>query len=109
MAQAPEDSAGRRWTAGGTDDKNHFRCLRMFPPPLQDWAAQSTVGPADCGGKKNGLFVGGDGAGERGLIFFTVIEACLRRGVDPFEYLRAVFERMPTLATKDEASRQPEA
>jgi transposase len=59
-------------------------------------------------GKKNWLFVGDAGAGERGAILFTVIEACRRRGVDPFEYLRAVFERMPTLAAKDYASLHPE-
>lgn len=60
-------------------------------------------------GKKNWLFVGDAGAGERGAILFTVIEACRRRGLDPFEYLRAVFERMPTLAAKDYASLHPEA
>ena len=60
-------------------------------------------------GKKNWLFSGDAGAGEWGAILFTVIEACRRRGLDPFEYLRDVFERMPTLAAKDYASLHPEA
>ena len=38
-----------------------------------------------------------------------MIEACRRRGLDPFEYLRDVFERMPTLAAKDYASLHPDA
>jgi hypothetical protein len=42
-------------------------------------------------------------------IVFTVIEACRRRGLDPFEYLREVFTRMPTMAAKDYPSLAPEA
>lgn len=47
-------------------------------------------------------------AGERSAIVFTVIEACRRRGIDPFEYLRDVFTRMPTMAAQDYASLAPE-
>jgi hypothetical protein len=60
-------------------------------------------------GKKNWLFIGDAEAGERSAIVFTVIEACRRRGIDPFEYLREVFTRMPTMAAKDYPSLAPEA
>ena len=35
-------------------------------------------------GKKNWLFIGDAGAGERSAIIYTVIECCRRRGLDPF-------------------------
>jgi transposase len=60
-------------------------------------------------GKKNWLFIGEAGAGERSAIVFTVIEACRRRGINPFDYLRDVFTRMPQMDAKDYASLAPEA
>lgn len=60
-------------------------------------------------GKKNWLFIGEAHAGERSAIIFTVIEACRSRGIDPFEYLRDVFTRMPTMAAKDYPTLVPEA
>ena len=59
-------------------------------------------------GKKNWMFIGEAEAGERSAIVFTVIEACRRRGLDPFEYLREVFTRMPTMAAKHYPSLAPE-
>ena len=46
-------------------------------------------------GKKNWLFVGDAGAGERSAIIYTVIESCRRRGLDPYAYLREVLTRLP--------------
>lgn len=60
-------------------------------------------------GKKNWLFIGDAEAGERSTIVFTVIEACRRRGINPFEYLRDVFMRMPLMAAADYPSLTPEA
>jgi hypothetical protein len=60
-------------------------------------------------GKKNWLFIGDAEAGERSAIVFTVIEACRRRGIDPFAYLRDVFTRMPQMAAKDYACLTPTA
>ena len=60
-------------------------------------------------GKKNWLFIGDAEAGERSASLFTVIEACSRRGIDPFEYLREVFTRTPTMAAKDYPGLAPEA
>ncbi|MCB1228597.1 MAG: transposase domain-containing protein [Verrucomicrobiales bacterium] len=60
-------------------------------------------------GKKNWLFIGDAHAGARSAIIFTVIEACRSRGIDPFEYLRDVFTRMPSMAAKDYPTLVPEA
>lgn len=60
-------------------------------------------------GKKNWLFIGDAEAGERSAIVFTVIEACRRRGINPFDYLRDVFSRMPLMAAADYPSLTPEA
>jgi transposase len=48
-------------------------------------------------GKKNWLFVGEAGAGERSAIVYTVIESCRRRGIDPYAYLRDVLTCLPTM------------
>lgn len=58
-------------------------------------------------GKKNWLFVGDEEAGERGAILYTVVESCRRRGIDPYEYLRYVLERIPTTLDKDLDSLTP--
>jgi transposase len=48
-------------------------------------------------GKKNWLFMGEAGAGQRGAIIYTLIESCRRRSIDPYTYLRDVLTRLPTL------------
>jgi transposase len=48
-------------------------------------------------GKKNWLFVGEAGAGQRGAIIYTVVESCRRRNIDAYTYLRDVLTRLPHL------------
>ena len=48
-------------------------------------------------GKKNWLFVGDAGAGQRGAILYTLIESGRRRGLDPHAYLRDVLARLPSM------------
>ena len=48
-------------------------------------------------GKKNWLFIGEAGAGDRGAILYTIIECCRRRGFDPYTYLREVLTRLPRM------------
>lgn len=50
-------------------------------------------------GKKNWLFVGEAGAGQRGAILYSVIESCRRRNIDPYAYLRDVLSRLPAMTT----------
>ena len=60
-------------------------------------------------GKKNWLFIGDAEAGERSAIVFTVIEACRSRNINPFDYLRDVFTRMPLMPATDYPSLAPDA
>ena len=48
-------------------------------------------------GKKNWLFMGEAGAGQRGAILYTVVESCRRRGLDPSAYLKDVLTRLPAM------------
>jgi len=48
-------------------------------------------------GKKNWLFIGDAGAGERSAIIYTIIESCRRQQIDPSAYLRDVLTRLPTM------------
>lgn len=45
-------------------------------------------------GRKNHLFAGSDGGGERWAIACTLIETCKLNGVEPYAYLRDVLTRM---------------
>jgi transposase len=60
-------------------------------------------------GKEHWLFVGEANAGERGAIIYTLIEACRRRGINPFAYLRDVFTRLPSITNCQVKDITPEA
>ena len=46
-------------------------------------------------GKKNWLFVGHPGAGERSAVIYTLLGSCRRHGINPFDYLKDLFTRLP--------------
>jgi len=58
-------------------------------------------------GKKNWLFVGEAGAGQRDAILYSIIEACRRRKIDPYAYLRDVLTRLPSMTTGQIAAITP--
>ena len=60
-------------------------------------------------GKENWLFMGDAEAGERSAIIYTVIECCRHRGIDPYEYLRDVFTRLPSMTNWQVKAITPEA
>jgi transposase len=47
-------------------------------------------------GKKNWLFVGHPEAGERSAVIYTLLGSCRRHGVNPFDYLKDLFTRLPS-------------
>lgn len=49
-------------------------------------------------GKKNFLFIGDVGAGQRSATLYSLVGSCLRRSINPRAYLHWLFERLP-LAT----------
>jgi len=60
-------------------------------------------------GKKNWLFVGDAGAGQRGAVIYTIIESCRRRGIDPLAYLREVLNQLPSMTNRQIPTLTPEA
>ncbi len=48
-------------------------------------------------GKKNWLFIGSADASQRSTILFTIIESCRKRAINPFDYLREVLTRLPSM------------
>ena len=46
-------------------------------------------------GKKNWLFVGHPEAGERSAVVSTLLGSCRRHGINPFDYLKDLFRRLP--------------
>jgi transposase len=45
-------------------------------------------------GKKNWLFVGHPGAGQRSAVIYTLLGSCRDR-INPFDYLKDLFTRLP--------------
>lgn len=52
-------------------------------------------------GKKNWLFIGHPEAGWRSAVIYSVIVSCRRRGIDPWEYVRDVLQRLPAMKQSD--------
>jgi hypothetical protein len=41
------------------------------------------------------LFVGHPEAGERSAVIYTLLGSCRRHGINPFDYLKDLFTRLP--------------
>jgi transposase len=48
-------------------------------------------------GKKNWLFIGHLEAGWRSAVIYSLIASSRRRGIEPWEYLRDVVQRLPAM------------
>ena len=46
-------------------------------------------------GKKNWLFIGHPSAGDRSAILYTLLGSCRRHDLNPFDYLKDLFTRLP--------------
>lgn len=46
-------------------------------------------------GKKNWLFIGHPGAGERSAVIYTLLGGCRRHGINPFDYFKDILTRLP--------------
>jgi hypothetical protein len=46
-------------------------------------------------GKKNFLFIGYPEAGERSAVIYTLLGSCRRHEINPFDYLKDLFTRLP--------------
>lgn len=52
-------------------------------------------------GKKNWLFIGHPTAGNRSAILYTLLGSCRRHGLNPFDYLKDLFTRLPASKITD--------
>jgi hypothetical protein len=55
-------------------------------------------------GKKGWLFFGSAEAGTRNAVVFTLVQNCRMHGVNPYEYLKDVLERLPRMTNQDDLS-----
>ena len=62
-------------------------------------------------GAKNWLFMGSEYAGQTNAIWYTLIESCRRRKVDPWKYLVWIFTQLPKVKVQKNtfAQHTPEA
>jgi transposase len=60
-------------------------------------------------GKKNWLFIGAPEAGSKAATFYTLLGSCLRRGLNPRDYLIWLFARLPTATNQNVADLTPGA
>lgn len=74
--------------------------------PIDNNAAENSMRPLAIG-RKNWLFVGSQQAGERAGNVLSLIESAKLNGLDPWAYLKDVFERLPTLKNRDLAQFLP--
>jgi len=63
-------------------------------------AAERAMRPVALG-RKNYLFFGSDKGGETAARLYSLIESAKRHGLNPFDYLRDVFDRMPAMKESD--------
>lgn len=50
-------------------------------------------------GAKNWLFIGANEAGWRSAVIYSIITSCRNHGIEPFEYLSDVLDRLPSMTT----------
>ena len=59
-------------------------------------------------GRKNWMFFGGSRGGHTAAALYTVLASAKRHGLKPWEYMRDLFRRLPTLKTSDLPSLLPD-
>ena len=60
-------------------------------------------------GKKNFLFIGHPEAGERSAVIYTLLGSCRRHSINPFDYLKDLFTRLPAAKITEVAQFTPAA
>ena len=51
--------------------------------------------------RKNSLFASNEHGGERAALFYSLVESCKLNGIDPFEYLTDVYDRLHDCAANE--------
>jgi hypothetical protein len=104
----PQSLMGRAITYALGEWESLLVYLRDGRVEIDNNLVENAIRPTAIG-KKNWLFFGEAQAGERSAIIYTIIEACRRRGLDPFAYLNDTFTRLPTATNWQIADLTPAA
>ena len=75
--------------------------LRHHQTRLDNNLVENAIRPSAIG-KKNWLFIGHPGAGQRSAIIYSIVVSCQRLGKDPLAYLRDVLTRLPAMTNHDD-------
>ncbi len=62
--------------------------------PIDNNGVENAIRPCALG-KKNFLFIGDVGAGQRSATLYSLLGSCLRRGINPRDYLHWLLARLP--------------
>jgi transposase/uncharacterized coiled-coil protein SlyX len=82
------------------------RFLESGAIPIDNNASEQAV-KNPVMGKKSWLFFGSPAGGHTAAVFYTLTATCRRLKIDPFAYLKDVFERLPLCDPEDAASLEP--
>lgn len=72
------------------------RCFQDGRLEIDNNLIENGIRPTKLGAK-NWLFMGSEQAGQSNAIWYTLIESCRRRKIDPWKYLVWIFEELPKL------------
>jgi hypothetical protein len=83
---------------------NHWESLCLFTTdgdiPLDNNRTEHALRQQVIG-RLNWLFVGSERGGETAAVLYTLVATCKRLRIDPFEYLRDVFDRLPKITSAE--------
>jgi len=83
---------------------NNWKALTVYAEngalSIDNNAAERELRPVAVG-RKNYLFFGSEAGGHTAAALYTVLASAKRHGIKPWEYMRALFRRLPTMKTSD--------
>jgi transposase len=77
---------------------NYMECPELTPDNNE---AENSIRPFVCG-RKNWLFAGSEKGARSSCFIYTLIENAKLYGLNPYDYLRCLFERVPSVKTNDD-------
>ena len=83
---------------------NHWEALCLFTAdgdiPLDNNRTEHALRQQVIG-RLNWLFVGSERGGDTAAVLYTLVATCKRLRIDPFAYLRDVFDRLPKMTSPE--------
>ncbi len=74
--------------------------LNIGEYPIDNNSAERAIRPFTIG-RKNWMFAKSQAGAKASANLYSVVETAKANGINPYEYLRVVFERLPNMTTKD--------